>query len=123
MKHYLITPYRTSVSSQNNESKIIFNQIHSKTRWIVERSFGVLKNVFRCILGARQLHYKPEKATKIVNSCCALHNLRIRFNVPCNENLLQLEADFPDEVLDEEENVTAANIRDDIMHALLQNNR
>lgn len=114
----MITPYRISGSSQDDESKIKFNQIHSKTRWTVERSFGVLKNVFRCILGERTLHYKPAKATKIVNVVCALHNLRIRFNVPYNEDLQPLE-DFPEEIADGAENVTAAHIRDEIMYALL----
>ncbi|XP_065089161.1 putative nuclease HARBI1 [Ochlerotatus camptorhynchus] len=124
LKPFLITPYRTSGSSQNNELKLRFNQIHSKTRWIVERSFGVLKNVFRCILGARQLHYKPEKATKIINVCCALHNLRIRFNVPLHETIPQFEADFQEEeAADDNANVTAANIRDEIMYAIFQNNR
>lgn len=123
LKPYLITPYRTSGSSQNNASKTKFNEVHSKTRWVVERSFGLLKNVFRCILAARQLHYKPEKATKIINVCCALHNLRIRFNVPIsNENVLQLEEDVPEEAAHEEENETASNIRDEIMYSIIGNN-
>lgn len=105
---------------QHNESKIKFNQMHSKTRWIVERSFGIIKNVFRCILGARQLHYKPEKASRIINVCCALHNLRVRFNVPIpEENVVQLENDFPEDVNNEEENFTAAVIRDEIMQAIM----
>lgn len=117
----MITPYRISGTSQNNELKSRFNQTHSKTRWIVERTFGVVKNVFRCLLSARQLHYKPEKASRIINVCCALHNLRVRFNVPFDENLLELEEDFPEEAVNEEENATAANIRDEIMYSLFNN--
>lgn len=30
----------------------------------------------------RTLHYRPEKATAIINSCAVLHNLCITFNVP-----------------------------------------
>lgn len=120
LKPYLITPYKISGASQNNQSKIKFNKIHSKTRWTVERLFGVLKNVFRCILAERQLHYKPEKACKVVNVCCALHNLRVRFNVPIiNEHLFQLEPRFPEEFADEVEDLTALNIRDEIMNAIL----
>lgn len=28
------------------------------------------------------MHYKPEKATKIINACVVLHNLCITYNVP-----------------------------------------
>lgn len=28
------------------------------------------------------MHYKPEKATQIINACVVLHNLCIKYNVP-----------------------------------------
>lgn len=37
---------------------------------------------FRCLIKDRTLHYKPEKATAIINSCVVLHNMCITFNVP-----------------------------------------
>ncbi|XP_065094631.1 putative nuclease HARBI1 [Ochlerotatus camptorhynchus] len=89
LKPYLVTPFRSSSSTQSSESQAKFNEIHSKARMTVERAIGVLKNVFRCTLGARQLHYKPEKAAKIVNVCCALHNLRLQFNVPMIEEYFE----------------------------------
>lgn len=52
---------------------------------IVERYIGVLKNVFRCTLGARQLHYKPHKAANILTVSCALNNLKPLYNVPMND--------------------------------------
>lgn len=82
MEKYLITPFR-SAEEGSQESR--FNSLHSKTRNIVERSIGVLKNRFRCILGARQLHYNPDMAGKITTVCAALHNICINFNIVHDE--------------------------------------
>lgn len=74
---WLITPFR---AAQEGTEESAFNKRHSKGRMIVERTIGVLKNRFRCLLGARQLHYTPLKAARIVNVCSALHNFCIDFN-------------------------------------------
>lgn len=98
-----------------------FNEIHSKTRLIIERTIGVLKNVFRCTLGARQLHYKPEKAARIVNVCCALHNLRIQFNVPVDErDLLPMNNNEIENATFKEVNDMSVNdIRQEIMNSIV----
>lgn len=36
----------------------------------------------RCLLKDRTLHYKPEKASSIINACIVLHNMCITNNVP-----------------------------------------
>ena len=42
-----------------------------------------IKNVFiRCLLKHRVLHYNPERASKIIVSCCILHNICINANLP-----------------------------------------
>ncbi|XP_058122783.1 putative nuclease HARBI1 [Anopheles ziemanni] len=78
-KPWLIKPFRNPDPDTPESS---FNLKHSRGRSIIEQTFGSLKNRFRCILGARQLHYAPPKCVKIVNVCCALHNLCIRAGLP-----------------------------------------
>ncbi|XP_055614942.1 putative nuclease HARBI1 [Toxorhynchites rutilus septentrionalis] len=73
---WLLTPYRAP-ELESPESE--FNSKHVLARGIIERTIGVLKNRFRCILGARQLHYTPTKAAKIISVCCALHNICLYF--------------------------------------------
>lgn len=66
-----MTPYRNASSAV----ELRYNQKHASARNIVERTIGNLKTRFRCLLGARQLNYSPTKASKIINVCCALHNI------------------------------------------------
>ncbi|XP_036343854.1 putative nuclease HARBI1 isoform X1 [Rhagoletis pomonella] len=76
LEPWLLTPHRTP---EEGSTQMRFNEAHAKCRNIIERTNGVLKNRWRCILGARDLHYTPEKAAKIINVCCALHNICIHF--------------------------------------------
>ncbi|XP_058827061.1 putative nuclease HARBI1 [Topomyia yanbarensis] len=80
---FLITSFRTGENTTERQTR--FNEIHSKTRITVERAIGVVKNTFRCLLAARQLYYKPEKATQIINVCVALHNLRMKQKMEYDE--------------------------------------
>lgn len=77
MEPWLLTPHRVP---EDGSSHMRFNEVHSKCRNIIERVNGVLKNRWRCLLGARELHYCPVKAAKIVNVCCALHNICLHYN-------------------------------------------
>ncbi|XP_065093820.1 putative nuclease HARBI1 [Ochlerotatus camptorhynchus] len=121
LKPYLITPFRSSTGVPSSPMQTKFNEIHSKTRLIIERTVGVLKSVFRCTLGARQLHYKPEKAARIVNVCCALHNLRIQFNVPVDErDLLPMNNNEIENATFKEVNDMSVNdIRQEIMNSIV----
>ena len=69
-----MTPYR---SAAEGSPEALHNQKHSKARDIIERCIGVHKSRIRCLLGARQMQYKPIKATQLVNVCAALHNVAI----------------------------------------------
>ena len=84
----------------------------------MERSIGVAKNTFRCILGARQLYYKPEKATQIINACIALHNLRIKHKMQLDELEMHCNDQAQSSDIFETEDSTI-NTRDEIMNSIL----
>lgn len=114
MEPYLITLLR-SAGEGTPESR--FNYVHAQTRNVVERTIGVLKNRFRCILGARQLHYSPKMAGKITSVCAALHNICIYYKVESPEASDEAE---PLDMWSPEtnEDLTASNIRIRIMQAM-----
>lgn len=110
-----MTPFRLA---ERNSAEARFNTAHAKARNKVERTIGVLKNKFLCLLSTWGLHYKPEKATQIVNACCAFHNIRQHFNVEYTAELLQTftEVENAEEVCNESTNTAVARaIRDEIM--------
>lgn len=88
----------------------------------MERTIGVLKNRFRCLLGARELHYSPQKVSQIVNVVCALHNICIHYKVEDLEtNEFQIETsqdEGEDGNIDSDYSSIARNIRDNILHSL-----
>lgn len=87
---YLITPFR---STQENSPQARFNKNHTQARIIIEQTIGLLKNRFRCLLGARELHYTPQKATKIINVCAALHNISQYHGIELDEVIENQELD------------------------------
>ncbi|KAG7305723.1 hypothetical protein JYU34_009848 [Plutella xylostella] len=54
-----------------------YNIIQKRARSTVERTFGILKGRWRCLLAARELNYTPETAGKIAIACSVLHNMCI----------------------------------------------
>lgn len=78
LQPWLLTPYANPVSAQ----QIKFNEKHISTRNVIERCNGVLKNRFRCLSADNVLRYSPLKVSKIINVCCALHNICLEENVP-----------------------------------------
>ncbi|XP_017463614.1 PREDICTED: putative nuclease HARBI1 [Rhagoletis zephyria] len=73
---WLLTPYR---NAEENSPEMLYNERFTKARSIIERVFGILKGRFRCLLAGRELHYTPEKVVKILNACCALHNICLTY--------------------------------------------
>ena len=82
-----------------------YNRHHMKTRSLIERVNGLLKMRFRCLLKHRVLHYNPPTASKIINTCCALHNMCIDNNLP------DVEPEESDDLFDGL-NVSYENIED-----------
>lgn len=123
LEPWILTPYRNVAE---NSSEAFFNDQHSKARSIIERTFGILKARYRCLLAARELHYTPEKAAQILNVCCALHNICIDFKVtnPNVENEYnEPSPTFNSNVTEENINFTniSKNIRNEIKNQLHQN--
>ncbi|XP_036334832.1 putative nuclease HARBI1 [Rhagoletis pomonella] len=85
LEPFLLTPYR---KPEPRSIQHAFNKTHSSAHNIVERTIGVLKTRFRCLL--RTLQYKPQKVVKIINVCVALHNI-------CRHYNLEYDYDEPEE--------------------------
>lgn len=74
LEPWLITQF-TNVAENSAEDH--FNVEHRKIRNCIERTNGVLKLRWRCLLAERTLRYQPEVTTPFVNVCVALHNICI----------------------------------------------
>ncbi|CAI6355128.1 unnamed protein product [Macrosiphum euphorbiae] len=79
LRPWLMTPLN---NPEPNTPEGRYNEWFSKTRSLIERTNGLLKMRFRCLLKHRVLHYHPIKASKIINACVILHNICIKNNVP-----------------------------------------
>lgn len=54
-----------------------YNEIQSRTRMVVERTFGIWKRRFPCL--SRGLSLKLLTCTGVVSACAVLHNLSLQF--------------------------------------------
>ena len=68
---WLMVPYMTTASLTTEQYE--YNQWHSSTRMVVERSFGLLKGRWRVLLGCAQIS-DPNRLAHIATACVALHN-------------------------------------------------
>lgn len=90
-----------------------YNSVQKRARSTIERTFGILKGRWRCLLSARELHYCPETAGKIIIACCILHNLCIRAGIAIPElTEEQLEAERGRQVSAPVEPATASQALD-----------
>ncbi|CAL1262123.1 unnamed protein product [Larinioides sclopetarius] len=87
-ENHLHIPYHTVTSGSNAEQ---YNDAHSRGRCVIERCNSILKNRFRCLLKHRTLHYMPETACKIINTCIILHNMCVEENMSWEEYDLPAE--------------------------------
>lgn len=85
---FLMTPVKNPVTDE----QIAYNNIQSRTRIIVEKTYGVWKQRFPCL--SRGLNNKLICSTTIVVACAVLYNLSLIFN----DNLP--EEDIPDNLND-----------------------
>lgn len=90
LKPGILVPYKDSGSLTYSQTQ--YNRHHSRTRCVIENSFGFLKNRFRCLMN---LEVDLEHVTPIIVACCCLHNVALMF-----PDFLQEVSDFEASTLD-----------------------
>ena len=70
-RKYLLTPLRVAITPKERR----YNFAHTRTRNVIERCFGVLKQRFQCLLNGMRL--APQKVGRTVVACAVLHNFLI----------------------------------------------
>ena len=68
---YLLTPY--PIVEGMSRSEKLYNHLHSKTRIVVEQTFGLLKGKFRIFRSELQ-HRTPETMAEIIMATFVVHN-------------------------------------------------
>ena len=79
LRPWLLTPI---ANAQPMSAEARYNERQMGCRSLIEQCNGVLKMRFRCCLKHRVLHYAPDVASKIINTCAILHNICITNNMP-----------------------------------------
>ncbi|XP_026737329.1 putative nuclease HARBI1 isoform X2 [Trichoplusia ni] len=111
-REYMMTPI---VDAHQGSPEEYYTKLHCTARNTVERTIGVLKNRWRCLIGHRVLHYHPDVAAKIINACCVLHNMCInRIYFDQDENTAEYGNDYPTVTSQESTSSTAAELRQGI---------
>ena len=70
-KRYLLTPFVNPTLPH----EIRYNRAHSRTRVVIEQTFGIIKRRFGILRDKVRL--SPVKACKITVACAVLHNIGI----------------------------------------------
>lgn len=112
---YPLTPFLlTPFPNPGNRGEERYNRSHTRTRSVVEQTFGMLKSRFRCLhQSGGTLQYEPRKCSKIAAACMLLHNRCINRRLPVPEVL--------EEELEEEDNVHHADVEEDPQPGILAN--
>lgn len=82
LRKTMMTPI---IDAPPDSPEAYYTGLHVRTRNVIERTIGLLKARFRCLLVHRVLHYEPQVAASIVNACVVLHNICNGANVPVQE--------------------------------------
>lgn len=81
LQNRIMKPFVPSKHKSLTREERIFNYRLSRARRCIENSFGILSRKWLCL--SRTLTQKPERVSKIVLTCCVLHNILINSNTYC----------------------------------------
>ena len=97
LQPYLMTPLNPEKVSTPGEDN--YQRSHTKTRNIIERSFGVLKQRFRCLdFSGGTIQFSPERCCNIIVATVVLHNMCIFDNTQLPAGLGPIEVGENNEV-------------------------
>ena len=87
-----MTPFHPDKMTCNAKRK--YQKAHTKTRNVTERSFGVLKQRFRCLdFSGGAIQLTPSRCCKIILATAVLHNMCITDYTPLPKTLGPFECD------------------------------
>ncbi|RVE45300.1 hypothetical protein evm_010072 [Chilo suppressalis] len=90
-REFMMTPI---VNAAAGSAEQFYTERHCSARNRVERTIGLLKARWRCLLKHTVLHYKPDMVSKIINACCVLHNMCNAARVPEPSEARQITAEY-----------------------------
>ncbi|KOB78264.1 putative nuclease HARBI1 [Operophtera brumata] len=62
LREHMMTPIDNAVEDSPERR---FNFVQKRARSTIERTFGILKGRWKCLMAARELHYCPETVDKM----------------------------------------------------------
>ena len=74
-----MTPYATP----STPAEEVYNKSHTKTRVVVEQTFGRWKRRFHVLHS--EIRIAPERVCMVVGACAVLHNIAILLNEPIED--------------------------------------
>ncbi|KAM7282248.1 putative nuclease HARBI1 [Ixodes scapularis] len=109
LQPWLMTPFRKPKEEEGEEA---YNMCLTKTRQVIERTFGILKSRFRCLdRSGGVLQYTPSVCCRIIVACVVLHNYCIRHHVSLTDPPV-VESDEEEEEEEEDEEDRPSTARD-----------
>ncbi|XP_042889388.1 putative nuclease HARBI1 [Penaeus japonicus] len=88
---YIMTP----VINPSTPAEGRYNRTHTRTRVIIEQTFGILKSRFRCLhQSGGTLQYSPAKCSKIISACLLLHNYCVKRRIPAPHEVVENDGDM-----------------------------
>ena len=75
------------------EKERLYNFLHSSTRMIVEQTFGIWKNRFRCLLREMRMEHSTAcliiQTTMILHNMCMVHNGDVSYDGEADDVVLE----------------------------------